>query len=46
MSYEAEILILEEGVQEIKTRINTLESLNNPSNLEKEELLQWKLWGY
>ena len=46
MSYEAEILILEEGVQEIKTRINTLESLSNPSNLEKEELLQWKLWGY
>ena len=46
MSNEADILVLNEALANITSRINVLKSISNRSNLEEEELKMWIYWGY
>ena len=46
MSDEADILVLNEALANITSRINVLKSIPNRSNLEEEELKMWIYWGY
>ena len=46
MSDEANILVLNEALANIASRINVLKSISNRSNLEEEELKMWIYWGY